>query len=265
MKKTCRVPTLLLVSFFVSFFATGCFEIEQSIELKKDLSGTAAFHLGVDLEPMVVVMAQFGREMEGKKGPMTAAELAKAKADFKKQNAEKKKSPESKEPSRADLEKSLPKGVKLLDFSAKELDFGVVTDFKFAFDRIQNLIDVKLPSKGEDPTQKSVIDTPFEGLELIEKGDTLTLQTRPVNPTESVKEQAADAPKLDADMEKVVTQAFEKMRVVYRIKTPFTIVSHNATRREGDLLIWEYDMKAFEKISKSKKPDDFGVRVTYKR
>lgn len=258
MKKTCAVLSL----FFVSFLTTGCFEIEQSIELKKDLSGTAAFHLGVDLEPMVVVMAQFGREMEGKKGPMTAAELAKAKADFKKQNAEKK---DSKEPSRAEIEKSLPKGVRLLDFSAKELDFGIVTDFKFAFDRIQNLIDVKLPSKGEDPTQKSVIDTPFEGLELIEKSDTLTLQTRPVNPTESVKEQAADAPKLDAGMEKTVTQAFEKMRVVYRIKAPFAIVSHNATRREGETLIWEYDMKAFEKMSKAKKPEDFGVRVTYKR
>jgi len=261
MKKTCVVVSLLLVSVF----ATGCFEIEQSIELKSDLSGTADFHLGVDLEPMVVVMAQFGREMEGKKGPMTAAELAKAKADFKKQNASKKKDPDSTPPSRAEIEKSLPKGVKLLDFSAKELDFGVVTDFKFAFDRIQSLINVKLPSKGEDPTKKSVIDTPFEGLELIERGDTLTLRTKPVNPTDSVKEQAADAPKLDADTEKIVTQAFEKMRVVYRIKAPFTIVSHNATRKEGETLIWEYDMKAFEKISKAKKPEDLGVRVTYKR
>jgi hypothetical protein len=259
MKNTLVVLSLLLVSFF----ATGCFEIEQSIELKKDLSGTADFHLGVDMEPMVVVMAQFGREMEGKKGPMTPAEIAKAKADFKKQNAEKKKEKQDEPPSKAEIQKSLPPGVTLLDFAAKELDFGVVTDFKFGFDKIQHLIDVKLPSKGEDPTKKSVIDSPFEGLQLVEKGDTITIQTQPLNPTENVKEQASDAPKLDPDTEKMVKQAFEKMRVVYRIKAPFTIVSHNATRREGDTLIWEYDMKRFEELAKSKKPE--GVRVTYKR
>ena len=54
MKKTIAVLSMLLLA--------GCFQIEQSIDLNKDLSGTADFHLGVDLEPMVVVMAQFGRE-----------------------------------------------------------------------------------------------------------------------------------------------------------------------------------------------------------
>lgn len=259
MKKAIVVLSLALVSFF----ATGCFEIEQSINLKKDLSGTADFHLGVDLEPMVVVMAQFGREMEGKKGPMTAAELAQAKADFKKQSKSKKS--ESEQPSRADIEKQLPKGVKLLDFSATERDFGMDTNFKFGFDNLHSLIGVKLPSKGDDPSKKNVIDTPFEGLELIEKGGTITLQTKPVNPAESVKEQAADAPKLDAATEKMVKQAFDKMRVAYRITAPFTIVSHNATRREGDTLIWEYDMKRFEQMAKSSKPDDMQVKVVYKR
>ena len=258
MKKTFVVLSLALVCFF----ATGCFEIEQSIELKKDLSGTASFHLGVDLEPMIIVMAQFGREMEGKKGPMTAAEIAKAKDDFKKES---KKKTESKEPSRADLEKSLPKGVKLLDFKATERDFGVATDMKLGFDSVKHLIGVKLPSNGDDPSKKSIIDSPFEGLELIEKGGTITLQTKPVNPAESVKEQAAEAPKLDTATEKMVKQAFDKMRVAYRITAPFTIVSHNATRREGDTLIWEYDMKRFEAMAKSKKPDDLQVKVVYKR
>ncbi|HKR63711.1 MAG TPA: hypothetical protein VJZ00_08265 [Thermoanaerobaculia bacterium] len=245
-------------------FLTGCFEVEQSINLKKDLSGTADFHLGIDMEPMVIVMAQFGREMEGKKGPMTDAEIAAAKADFKKQA--KKKTSEEKMPSREEMQKSMPEGVKLLDFAMTEKDFGIASDFKFAFENIRNLIDVKLPSNGEgDPTKKNIIDTPFEALQLVEKGDTITLQTKPVNPAESVKEQASDAPKLDPGMEKMVKQAFEKMRVVYRINAPFTIVSHNATRREGDTLIWEYDMKRFEELAKSKKPDDFQVRVTYKK
>ncbi|MDP9193553.1 MAG: hypothetical protein M3P06_17810 [Acidobacteriota bacterium] len=255
MKKTIAVLSMLLLA--------GCFEIEQSIDLKKDLSGTADFHLGVDLEPMVVVMAQFGREMEGKTGPITAEELAKAKAEFKKSS---KKEEKSDEPSRADIEKSLPEGVKLLNFATKEREFGVDSNFKFSFEKLSQLVGVRLPSKGEgDPTKKNVIDSPFEGLELSEKGDTLTIRTKPQNPTASVKEQAADAPKLDAATEKLVKDAFGKMRVAYRITAPFTIVSHNATRKEGNTLIWEYDMAAFEKMEKSKKLDDVGVRVTYKR
>lgn len=247
---------------------TGCFEIEQSINLDKNLSGTADFHLGVDMEPMVVIMAQVGKEMEGKKGPLTAAEIAKAKADFKKNM--KKSETSGEQPSKADMEKELPPGVKVLDFKATEKDFGMATDIKFGFDNVKNLIGVKLPSKkgeGNDPTQKNVIDTPFEGLQVIEKGNTITVQTKPTNPAEKVNEQAAESggPKIDPEMEKMMKDAFSKMRVVYRLTAPFTIVSHNATRKEGNTLIWEYDMKRFEEMSKAKKMDDFGVKVVYKR
>jgi len=55
------------------------------------------------------------------------------------------------------------------------------------------------------------------------------------------------------------------MRVSYRITAPFTIVSHNATRKQGNTLIWEFDMARFEELSKSKNLEDAGVRVTYKR
>ena len=254
---------LSLLSVFSLVFLAGCFEIEQSINLQKDLSGTADFHLGVDLEPMVVVMAQFGREMEGKTGPMTAEELAKAKAEFKKSA----KKSESKPPSRADIQKELPEGVTLLDFSTKERDFGMASDFKFGFEKLSQLVGVKLPQKeGGQPTDKNVIDSPFEGLELSEKGDTITIRSKPQNPAETVKEEAGEGgPKLDAATEKLVKDAFAKMRVVYRITAPFTVVSHNATRREGNTLIWEYNMETFEKMAASKKLDDTQLRVTYKR
>lgn len=243
---------------------TGCFEIDQTITLQKDLSGTADFHLGVDLEPMVLVMAQFAREMEGKKGPVTEAELAKARADFKKDA--KKNEGENKQPSLEEMQASLPEGVKLLDFKAVEKEFGIATDFKFGFDRLNRLVGVKLPSKeGGDPTKKNIIDSPFEGLELIEKGDTITIRTKPINPAETVKEEAKDAPKPDADTEKMMKDAFKKLRVSYRINAPFTIVSHNAMRREGNTLVWEYTMETFEELSKKPADADFGVRVTYKR
>src|SRR5256885_791770 len=87
------------------------------------------------------------------------------------------------------------------------------------------------------------IDTPFEGLELVEKGDTITIRTKPQNPTEKVQEEAAGGggPKMDADTEKMMKDAFSKMRVTYRITAPFKIVSHNGTRQEGQTLIWEYN------------------------
>ena len=258
MKKT-------MVALLALVLMTGCFEIDQAITLDRNMSGTADFHLGVDFEPMVVVMAQFAKEMEGKKGPVTEAELAKAKADFKKSGSKQKP---AEEPSIADIQKELPEGVKLLSYKATEREFGLATDFKFGFDKLSRLVGVKLPSKGNgagDPTQKNVIDSPFEGLELVEKGDTITIRTKPLNPQEAVQKEAADAPKLDKDTEKLIKDAFGKMRVTYRITAPFTIVSHNATRRQGDTLIWEYDMARFEELSKKKNVDDFGVRVTYKR
>jgi hypothetical protein len=255
--------TLAVISVLSVLFLTGCFEIEQSLNLKKDLSGTADFHLGVDLEPMVVVMAQFGKEMEGKKGPLTAAELAKAKADFKKSS---KTSSSGKEVSREDIQKELPEGVTLIDYGVKEKEFGMASDFKFGFDKLSSLVGVKLPSKkGGDPTSKNVIDSPFQGLEVSEKGNTITIRTKPQNPAETVKEQAADAPKLDPATEKQVRDAFSKMKVSYRITAPFEIVSHNATRREGNTLIWEYNLESFEAMAKAKKLDDTQVRVTYKR
>jgi len=254
---------LAVLSVFCVLFLAGCFEIEQNIELKKDLSGTANFHLGVDLEPMVMVMAQFGKEMSGKSGPLTAAELAKAKADFKKSS---KTTSSGKEPTRAEIEKDLPEGVTLIDYAVKEQEFGMASDFKYGFDKLSSLVGVKLPSKkGGDPTSKNVIDTPFQGLEVSEKGNTITIRTKPQNPAEAVKEQAADAPKLDPATEKMVRDAFSKMKVAYRITAPFEIVSHNATRREGNTLIWEYNLETFEAMAKAKKLDDAQVRVTYRR
>ena len=55
------------------------------------------------------------------------------------------------------------------------------------------------------------------------------------------------------------------MRVAYRITAPFTVVSHNASRREGNTLIWEYDLESFEKMAAEKRADAGQVRVTYRK
>lgn len=259
----------VLMAALVAFFATGCFEIEQSIELKKDMSGTANFKLGVDMEPMVIIMAKVQKEMSGDKSPLTAKEIAAAKADFKKNE---KKSTSTKEDARKEAEGGLPPGVKLLDVSVAEKEFGLTTNMKFAFDKLSSLVGVKLNSKKEgegpaDPTKKSVIDTPFDGMEVSETASTISIRTKPQNPADKVKSEAGEqGPPMDADTEKMMNDAFKNMRVAWKITAPFEVVSSNATRKEGNTLIWEYDFQKLQKIGNSKKAlDDMGVRVTYKK
>src|SRR5882757_5948122 len=262
-----RTRGILVVAFF-ALFATGCFEVEQSIELKRDLSGTANFKLGVDMEPMVMIMAKVQKEMGGDKSPLTKADIAAAKADFKKNQ---KKSTTTEDP-RKDAEGGLPPGVKLLDVKVDEKEFGVTTNMKFAFDKISSLVGVKLGTKKEggppaDPTKKSILDSPFQGLELTETAKTISIHTKPQNPAEKVKAEASEAgPKLDPETEKMMNDAFKNLRVAWKITAPFEVVSSNATRKEGNTLIWEYDWEKLQKLAASPKAlDDLGVSVTYKK
>ena len=259
----------ILVAALFALFGTGCFEVEQSIELKRDLSGTADFKLGVDMEPMVMIMAKVQKEMGGDKSPLTMAEIAAAKADFKK-NA-KKSTTETEDP-RKQAEGGLPPGVKLLDVKVDEKDFGVTTNMKFAFDKLSSLVGVKLGSKKEgdgpaDPTKKSILDTPFQGMEISETATTISIHTKPQNPAEKVKSQASEqGPKLDAETEKMMNDAFKNLRVAWKITAPFEVVSSNATRKEGKTLIWEYDFEKLQKLASSPKAlDELAVRVTYKK
>jgi hypothetical protein len=259
----------ILVAALFAVFATGCFEVEQSIELKRDLSGTANFKLGVDMEPMIIIMAKVQKEMGGDKSPLTAADIAAAKADFKKNQ---KNTTTTTEDPRKDVEGGLPPGVKLLDVKVDEKEFGMTTNMKFAFDKISSLVGVKLGAKKDgagppDPTKKSVLDSPFEGLELSETPTTISIHTKPQNPAEKVKAQASEqGPKLDPETEKMMNDAFKNLRVAWKITAPFEVVSSNATRKEGNTLIWEYDFARMQKLAASQKSmDDLGVNVTYKK
>jgi hypothetical protein len=250
LKRSLAALSLLLLT-------TACFEIDQKITLEKDLSGTAALHVDVDFEPMIRAVAQFTREMQGEEGAVTEADLAKARAEFKSKSGE--KSDPAAE--RAELEKNLPEGVKLLDQKVVERDFGVSTDVRFAFDRLSRLVGVKLSGGGSDPAAAPA-DSPFANLEIEEKGDLITIRSKPENPADKVKQEAAEQMPVDAEMEALMAESLKKMRVSYSITTPFEIVSHNATRKEGKTLIWVFDKDALEKAKSS---DDVAVKVTYRR
>ncbi|HEY3054438.1 MAG TPA: hypothetical protein VGK31_00760 [Thermoanaerobaculia bacterium] len=245
-----------------AMLVTRCFDIEQTIDLKKDMSGTAGVRIGVDFEPMVTIMAQMAHDMSGKKGPATSEEIEKAKADFRKQQSEKKG--DDQEIASA-LQKKLPQGITLLDSAVTNRDFGVVSTFHFAFDRLSQLVGLELPSENSDPTKKSPISTPFASLEVVETADKVTIRTRPQNPADSVKQEASAKSPTNPEMEKMMRDAFKKMRIAYRITAPFRVLSANATRREGNTLIWEFDFDRMEKLAKagSSTTAESGVSVTY--
>lgn len=253
----------LLTIALMSVFTLGCFEIEQSIELDRDMSGTADLQIGVDFEPMILIMATMQRQMEGKEGPPSAEDLAKAREEFKSQN----ESPDDDMPSIEEANEQLPEGIRLLDMDVKEDDLSVSTHFRFAFDELRKLVNLQLPSKDQEgPQGEGIMDSPFENLELVDEGSTFTIRTKPSNPAENVEQQMEDqgAPE-DPEMEKMMEDAFKNLRFAWKIKAPFEVVSHNATRVEGDTLIWEYDMERFKKMEASGADDEVGIQVTYKK
>ena len=245
MNRLARAVSICLMSGL----AAGCFEIEQTVDLEQDLSGSAGVTIGIDLEPMVLIMTTLKRGMEGKEGAPSEAELAAAREEFLRESQKDRSSDDS---MKAQVEAELPEGLELLDLNVEENGLNIRTSFRFAFDRVSRLTDLRLPSGGDDPTKKNVIDSPFEGLEVVDAGDTLTIRTRPQNPAKSVEGETKGSMPVDKEMEAMMEKAMQNLRVAYRITAPFEVVSHNATRVEKNTLIWEYDLETFKRMDEAK-------------
>lgn len=240
----------------------GCFDVEQAMSLEKDLSGKAAFSMTVNMEPMVVLMARMQREMGGEPGEPTPAEIAKAKQDFLASKSQKKEDPKAQE---EEVKKSLPPGVRLLESSLKDEGLKISARFVFGFDHISKLAEIHFPSQaGEEgaPGAKNPIEEPFSELKVQDEGSTLLLTTRALNPVAEQRTNA-DQMELSPAMKKQVEDAFKDLRVVFRIDAPLEVVEHNATRKEGETLVWEYDLKTMEKMTPQQLSQ--GVKVRFKK
>lgn len=264
-----KQKTLVLVAIAIlAIFATSCFDIEQSLVLNKDLSGKAGFRMGVDFEPMVLTMLQMQRSMEGKKGAPSAEEIAKAKADFLAQQKKETKTDDSAADRKA-LEAKLPPGVKLLDQTVTDSGMKLTTNILFGFQDLKSLADITFPKKeGAQPSDKGVIDKPFDGLQVKDEGRTLVIRTKPADPVSGVekgaKEQAEGGPD-NKEMEAMMRDALKGLRVAFKIQAPFKVLETNAMRREGNTLIWEYTLDTLEKMEKQGKTADAGVFVRYQK
>jgi hypothetical protein len=116
---------------------TGCFDIEQTLTLERNMSGKAGFSMKVDMEPMVAFMAQMQREMGGKKGPATAAEIEAAKQDMLKNGKKETTGDFAKD--KKEMQAQLPKGITLLDAQMKDEGLKMGVSMLFGFDNASKL------------------------------------------------------------------------------------------------------------------------------
>jgi hypothetical protein len=262
--KTIRLCALLGLT---AVLLTGCFDIEQSMTLDKNLSGTAGFSMNVNFEPMVLMMLRMQREMAGTKGEPTAAEIAKAREDFLASKKEK----EAKDPQedftakKAELAKNLPPGVQLLDAGVDDKGLKLGVHCKFRFDDVSKLGQIRFTKEqDEKPGPKNPYDQPFVGLKLVDEGKTVLLTSAAVDPIQAQKGEAGGpAPEMTPEMKQQMADVFKGFRVAFKLETPLEVVESNATRKSGHTLYWEYDLPALEKMSKEQAA--VGVRVRLRK
>lgn len=254
----------------LALLTAGCFQIEQHITLDRDLSGTADFMMAMDMEVMVPMMASMSRAFSGEQGPPTEEDLAQARRELRESmeaDLEEEGPPDLKE-----IRQDLPEGVRLMDAEFTHEDLLTRTAFNFAFDDLYALTEMSFAEEGEEEKggmmeepEKDPTESPFGNLEVIEEGGTLVI--RSVNPVAEVGEQQQEmgmGGMMDA-MGEAMAEMFQGMRVVFSLEAPFDVVEHNATRVEGNRLVWEYDADDFEGAMEGPTSQDEGIFVRYRR
>jgi hypothetical protein len=253
----------------VPLMLSGCFEVEQGIKLNKDMSGEAEYKIGIDFEPMAVIMTMMKHSMEGKEGVPTEEEIEAAKKEMLEEMSN---DPDATEFDLDEARDEMPEGVELLDADAKLDGLKMTTFMHFAFDKIERLKEINLNKKAEgeegggppDPME-SPIDTPFGDLEVEDDGTFVTVRSKPNDPTKSVKEETASGPSEDPEMDKMIEDAFKGLRIAWKIEAPFDIVEHNATRKDGDTLYWEYTYESMKKMEEQGQEGPDEIFVKYKK
>jgi hypothetical protein len=236
------VPTLAAAA--AALLLGGCFDVEQSLSLRRDLSGTAGFRMTIDLEPMIAFVAGMQHSLAGKPGDPTPEEIDAARRDFlaRKGAEDPGKKQQEFASQKEQLEKGLPAGIELLSATIDEQGTKLSTQLQFAFDDVAKLTRIRLPEKdGQAQPSANPYSDPFSSLKVADEGPTLLVTLGSVDAAARMQEQAGKPEKDDAspEMTKALETALKSMRFAFRLDTPFEVVETNATRRDGSTLYWE--------------------------
>lgn len=242
---------------------TACFDIEQNVELNEDLSGSTRLKMGVSFEPMAVMMAAMQKSFSGDESPPTAEEIETARQEMLSQKESQKESFDF-DAEKAKMEKELPEGITLQGMDIRDEGLEMVIDLALGFDHVSKLSGLDLAGNEEEQEgQVNPMPDFFDNLQVREEGEFIIVENLPSNPKAVMEEQSPMPMSGDEEGMEMFEEMFKDLRFAFTLKAPFEVVEHNATRKDGDTLIWEYDVEALEALGESEVPE--GIKVRYRR
>lgn len=224
-----------LAALFAVLTVPACFQIDYGLVLERDLSGRADLDVTVDLEGMAYGLARFQRGMQGMEGPPTPEEVEAARAELR---SEMETGALREENLLEQVAADLPEGVEVIEARQRREGMRLAVELALRFDHVGRLQRMDVASDGGGGSDSR----PFGGLQVVEEGSTLVLRNEPIDPLTRAEQNAG----MITDGEGLIDAMFREMRITFSVRAPFEIVDHNATRREGDRLIWIYDYEAMK-------------------
>jgi len=230
--------------------------------LDKNLSGTAGLTMQMDLEPIVGFMATMKASMSEKAGKPTEADLAAARKELMASMGQRRTIDIEKE--KKDAAAQLPAGVKLLDATIKEDGLKMTVGMLLGFDHASKLEQIKFKKDtGAAPAgMDNPMDDPFGGLKIVDEGKTILVTSPARNPMAEQQDEMGQMP-MDAEMKALFDTMLGGIRVAVTLTAPFDVVEHNAHRKEGNTLVWDYNMASLKKMSAAEVEQ--GIRVRYRK
>jgi len=225
----------------VAWFAAGCMQFDYGITLEDDLSGTADVDLAIDLDRVAYMSAYIQNAFGGEGGEPSAEQIQEARAEILTEVDEDEDF--SVESMRAEIEPDLPDGVVLLYANVDRDELLTTVNMRFAFDHVDKLKEIRLDDDDDGEGSGTPVDSePFENLEIIEDGDEIIIRSEPINPMQEIDEMG-EMPFVSDEMIDKLLQGFS---VTFSITSPFKVEEHNATRKDGNKLVWEFNLETLK-------------------
>jgi hypothetical protein len=218
----------------LAVFAAGCMQVEYGIVLEEDLSGTADMDLTVDLDRIAQTSAAVKAAFEGTGAP-TEEQIEEARKEML---AEIDTDGDlDTDELRSEIEPDLPEGMTLVSVEQERDGLKRRVRLNFAFDHVDRLKEFSTHNEGYGgPGSDHDRLRPFEGLEITEKGDEIEIRNEPIDPLDEIEGNAFVSGKMIENM-------LQDVSVTFRLESPFVVLDHNATRREGRTLVWVFDLE----------------------
>jgi hypothetical protein len=245
---------LRLTTIALAVAATGCVDVEEAITLQPNMSGEARFTVKADLEPIIESLANTAHHLSGG-GNATPAEIDTVRREML---AESKN--EMHAPSVEELARTMPPGIDVLESHAESQGTKMSGTVRFHFANLAALGQIVLPKSGNGT---GALDRPFDRLQVRDEGTSWVLTLPPTDPlgtgaaspgptgkSSPPLPTSTSGPQSVAAMNLApLADTFKDLKFSFRLETPLEVLETNATRRDGNALIWEFNFAQLAEIS----------------